>query len=103
VGTKDVTLMHSVAMAGVNAVTRQIFSIRGGDRRRAASGAHRRGDKRVSPHRCWRVDDPGEPIEGLVAGDGGELIAYHAVGTGDDGRRSTAVWWRGYSMCRRAS
>jgi uncharacterized protein (UPF0261 family) len=78
--------MHSVAdVAGINAVTRQVFAnaaaaivamsrvgapIRRGDRPDFAASMLGVSTTLVSQ------------IEGLVAGDGGELIAYHAVGTG---------------------
>ncbi len=87
VGTKDVTLMHSVAdVAGLNVVTRQVFAnaaaaivamsrvgapIRGGDRRIFAASMLGVSTLLVSH------------IESLVADAfGGELIAYHSVGTG---------------------
>jgi uncharacterized protein (UPF0261 family) len=86
VGTKDVTLMHSVAdVAGVNAVTRQIFT------NAAAAivamsrvGAPvRRGEGRAFAASMLGVSMALlSHIQDLVARDGDELIAYHAVGTG---------------------
>jgi uncharacterized protein (UPF0261 family) len=89
VGTKDVTLMHSVAdVAGLNAVTRQIF-----DNAAAAivamsraGAAIRRGDKRVFAASMLGVSTAlVSHIQELVSATfdgGGEVIAFHAVGTG---------------------
>jgi uncharacterized protein (UPF0261 family) len=86
VGTKDVTLMHSVAdVAGINAVTRQIMT------NAAAAivamsrvGAPiRRGDAAVFAASMLGVSTAlVSQVQALVAAEGGEVIAYHAVGTG---------------------
>jgi len=88
VGTRDVTMMHSVAdVAGINVVTRQIMT------NAAAAivamsrvGAPiRRGSGGVFAASMLGVSTPlVTQIQGLVAAawHEGELIAYHAVGTG---------------------
>jgi len=88
VGTRDITLMHSVAdVAGINVVTRQIMT------NAAAAivamsrvGAPiRRGSGGVYAASMLGVSTPlVSQIQGLVgtALFGGELVAYHAVGTG---------------------
>lgn len=86
VGTKDVTLMHSVAdVQGVNAVTRPIFT------NAAAAivamsrvGAPvQRGQKRVLAASMLGVTTTlVAQIQALMAQDETEIIAFHAVGTG---------------------
>lgn len=86
VGTKDITLMHSVAdILGINAVTRPIFT------NAAAAivamsrvGAPvRRGEKRVLTASMLGVSTMlvGQ-IQALMDPDANEVIAFHAVGTG---------------------
>lgn len=86
VGTKDITLMHSVAdVAGVNALTRTIFT------NAAAAivamsrvGAPiRAGDKRVMAASMLGVSTAliGQ-IQSLVTSNNWEVIAFHAVGSG---------------------
>jgi len=86
VGTKDITLMHSVAdILGINAVTRPIFT------NAAAAivamsrvGAPvRRGEKRVLTASMLGVSTMlvGQ-IQSLMEPDANEIIAFHAVGTG---------------------
>jgi len=86
VGTKDVTLMHSVAdILGINAVTRPIF-------RNAAAAIVamsrvgrpvQRGEKRVLAASMLGVSTAlvGQ-IQALMDPDENEVIAFHAVGTG---------------------
>jgi uncharacterized protein (UPF0261 family) len=86
VGTKDITLMHSVAdVQGINAVTRPIFT------NAAAAivamgrvGAPvQRGGKRVFAASMLGVSTAlvGQ-IQMLIGQDVSEVIAFHAVGTG---------------------
>jgi uncharacterized protein (UPF0261 family) len=86
VGTKDVTLMHSVAdVQGVNTVTRPIFC-----NAAAAIVAMsrvgiplRRGDKRVfSASMLGVTTDLVERIQALLDPQRNEVIAFHAVGSG---------------------
>lgn len=86
VGTKDITLMHSVAdVQGINAVTRPIFT----NAAAAITAMSRvgapvqRGEKRVLAASMLGVSTTlvGQ-IQALVEQEGGEVIAFHAVGTG---------------------
>ncbi len=86
VGTKDLTLMHSVAdVAGINALTRTIFT-----NAAAAIVAMSRvgapvqsGDKRVMAASMLGVSTAlVSQIQSLVEPDGWEVIAFHAVGPG---------------------
>jgi uncharacterized protein (UPF0261 family) len=86
VGTKDITLMHSVAdVQGINAVTRPIFT-------NAAAAivamSHvgapvQRGDRRILAASMLGVTTTlvGQ-IQALMERDRGEVIGFHAVGTG---------------------
>jgi uncharacterized protein (UPF0261 family) len=86
VGTKDITLMHSVAdVLGINAVTRPIFT-----NAAAAIVAMsrvgtpvRRGEKRVLTASMLGVSTAlvGQ-IQALMDPDANEVIAFHAVGAG---------------------
>jgi len=89
VGTKDVTLMHSVAdVQGVNAVTRSIF----GNAAAAivamsrVGGPVQRGDKSILTASMLGVSTTlVSQIQALMedeAGTPSEVIAFHAVGTG---------------------
>jgi uncharacterized protein (UPF0261 family) len=86
VGTKDITLMHSVAdVQGINAVTRPIFT----NAAAAIVAMSRvgkpvqRGARRVLAASMLGVSTTlvGQ-IQALMEGEGGEVIAFHAVGTG---------------------
>ncbi|MBN1148203.1 MAG: Tm-1-like ATP-binding domain-containing protein [Anaerolineales bacterium] len=86
VGTKDVTLMHSVAdIQGVNAVTRPIFT----NAAAAIVGMSRvgavvqRGERRVLTASMLGVTTAlvGQ-LQSLMAAHGCELIAFHSVGAG---------------------
>lgn len=86
VGTKDVTLMHSVAdIVGINAVTRPILA------NAAAAivamgrvgGPIRRGEKRVLAASTLGVSTAlVAQIQALMESSSHEVIAFHAVGTG---------------------
>jgi uncharacterized protein (UPF0261 family) len=85
VGTKDVTLMHSVAdVQGVNAVTRRIF----GNAAAAivamsrVGGPLQPGDKPILTASMLGVSTTlVSQIQALLE-DGSEVIAFHSVGTG---------------------
>jgi uncharacterized protein (UPF0261 family) len=86
VGTKDITLMHSVAdVQGINAVTRPIFT-----NAAAAITAMSRVGQRVhrSSRRVMTASMLGVTttlvgqIQALMERKEGEVIAFHAVGTG---------------------
>jgi uncharacterized protein (UPF0261 family) len=86
VGTKDITLMHSVAdIQGINAITRPIFT----NAAAAIAGMSRvgaplkRGDKRVlSASMLGVTTELISQIQELMASDNCEVIGFHAVGTG---------------------
>jgi uncharacterized protein (UPF0261 family) len=86
VGSKDVTLMHSVAdVMGINAVTRPIF----GNAAAAivamsrVGAPVRRAEATVFAASMLGASTPlVSHIRTRVAGEGGELIAFHAQGTG---------------------
>lgn len=86
VGTKDVTLMHSVAdIQGVNVVTRPIFinaaaAIVGMSR---VGSQIQRGERRVFSASMLGVTTTlvGQ-IQSLMEPEGCEVIAFHSVGTG---------------------
>jgi len=86
VGTKDVTLMHSVAdIMGINTVTRPIFT----NAARAIAAMSRasepicKGKAQVLSASMLGVSTPlVEQIKGLMDSDACEVIAFHAVGTG---------------------
>jgi len=86
VGTKDVTLMHSVAdVLGINAVTRPIFT-NAAAAIVAMSRVGRpvqRGQRRVLAASMLGVSTTlvGQ-IQALMEPEGNEVIAFHAVGTG---------------------
>ena len=86
VGTKDITLMHSVAdVQGINAVTRPIFT----NAAAAIVAMSRvgtpvqRGDKRILTASMLGVTTTlvGQ-IQALMDPEKNEVIAFHAVGTG---------------------
>jgi uncharacterized protein (UPF0261 family) len=86
VGTKDITLMHSVAdVQGVNAVTRPILTnATAAIVAMSRVGAPvRRGEKRVLTASMLGVSTTlvGQ-IQALMDPDANEVIAFHAVGTG---------------------
>lgn len=86
VGTKDITLMHSVAdILGINAVTRPIFT-NAAAAIVAMSRVGRplqRGDRRVFSASMLGVTTTlvGQ-IQALMQPDTAEVVAFHAVGTG---------------------
>ncbi|MFN2292551.1 MAG: Tm-1-like ATP-binding domain-containing protein [Anaerolineae bacterium] len=86
VGTKDVTLMHSVAdVQGINAVTRPIFmNAAAAIVAMSRVGAPvQRAERRVLAASMLGVSTMlvGQ-IQDLMADEGSEVIAFHAVGTG---------------------
>lgn len=86
VGTKDITLMHSVAdVAGINVVTRQIMTNAAAAivaMSRVGAPIGRGGERPFAASMLGVSTALVSQIQGLMAADGGELIAYHAVGTG---------------------
>ena len=86
VGTKDITLMHSVAdVQGINAVTRLIFTNAAAAivaMSRVGAPAQR-GERRVFAASMLGVSTTlvGQ-IQALMECEQGEVIAFHAVGTG---------------------
>jgi uncharacterized protein (UPF0261 family) len=85
VGTKDVTVMHSVAdVQGVNAVTRHIF----GNAAAAivamsrVGGPVQRGDKPILAASMLGVSTTLVSQIQVLLGDRSEVIAFHSVGTG---------------------
>jgi uncharacterized protein (UPF0261 family) len=86
VGTRDVTLMHSVAdVQGINAVTRPILTNAAAAivAMSRVGGAVRRGDKRVFTASMLGVSTTlVSQIQAIMEGDNSEVIAFHAVGSG---------------------
>jgi uncharacterized protein (UPF0261 family) len=85
IGTKDVTMMHSVAdVQGVNAVTRRIF----GNAAAAivamsrVGGPVQRGDKSILTASMLGVSTTLVSQIQALLGDRSEVIAFHSVGTG---------------------
>jgi uncharacterized protein (UPF0261 family) len=86
VGTKDVTIMHSVAdVQGINAVTRPILTNAAAAvvAMSRVGAAVQRGQKRVFTASMLGVSTAlvGQ-IQTLMEREGGEVIGFHAVGTG---------------------
>jgi uncharacterized protein (UPF0261 family) len=86
VGTKDVTLMHSVAdVQGINAVTRPIFTnaVAAIVAMSRVGVPVQRGEQRVLAASMLGVSTTlvGQ-IQALMESEQGEVIAFHAVGTG---------------------
>ena len=86
VGTKDVTLMHSVAdILGINAVTRPVFTNAAAAivAMSRVGGPVLRGEKRVLAASMLGVSTVlvGQ-IQSLMDPDLNEVIAFHSVGTG---------------------
>lgn len=86
VGTKDITLMHSVAdVQGINAVTRPIFAnaVAAIVAMSRVGAPVQRGARRVLAASMLGVSTTlvGQ-IQALMEREQGEVIAFHAVGTG---------------------
>jgi uncharacterized protein (UPF0261 family) len=86
VGTKDVTLMHSVAdVQGINAVTRPILTNAAAAivAMSRVGAAVQRGQDRVFTASMLGVSTTlVSQIQALMAGEGSEVVAFHAVGSG---------------------
>lgn len=86
VGTKDITLMHSVAdVQGINAVTRPVFTnaVAAIVAMSRVGAPVRRGERRVMAASMLGVSTTlvGQ-IQALMEPEQGEVIAFHSVGTG---------------------